>query len=192
MHASIRDRTILQLVQDRAGVPAFDQGGSPEFGLIAGLKGSPGAQREQLTKRLLATNPNRDEFLFSNASIPIAIAIAETTPERIRARLTGQVETLLQDRAGLPEERLAQEIALLVTKADIREELDRLEAHCQGARELLASNEPVGRKLDFLTQEFNRESNTLCSKASDVALTRIGLELKSVVEQLREQVQNIE
>lgn len=81
---------------------------------------------------------------------------------------------------------------MLVTKADIREELDRLRAHCEGAKDLIAAGEPVGRKLDFLTQEFNRESNTLCSKASDVTLTRIGLELKSVVEQMREQVQNIE
>lgn len=121
-----------------------------------------------------------------------AVALAETTPEKIRARLTKQVETLLEDKASLPEERIAQEIALLVTKADVREELDRLKAHCDGARDLIGLGEPVGRKLDFLTQEFNRESNTLCSKASDVALTRIGLELKSVVEQFREQVQNIE
>lgn len=119
-------------------------------------------------------------------------ALAETLPETLRARLMKQVDALLEDRGGLPEERLAQEVALLVTKADVREELDRLAAHCDAARELLAAGEPVGRKLDFLTQEFNREANTLCSKAADVGLTRIGLELKSVVEQFREQVQNIE
>ena len=121
-----------------------------------------------------------------------AVTLAEKNPEKLRTRLMDQLDELLKGNSGLPEERLAQEIAVLVTKADIREELDRLRAHCDGARDLIAANEPVGRKLDFLTQEFNRESNTLCSKASDVTLTRIGLELKSVVEQMREQVQNIE
>lgn len=121
-----------------------------------------------------------------------ATAIAQKTPEKLRTRLMDQLGELLKGGSGLPEERLIQEIALLVSKADIREELDRLRAHCEGAKELIGADEPVGRKLDFLTQEFNRESNTLCSKASDVTLTRIGLELKSVVEQMREQVQNIE
>ena len=93
---------------------------------------------------------------------------------------------------SLSEERLAQEAALLATKADVREEIDRLNAHVAQARELFAGKEPAGRRLDFLTQEFNREANTLCSKAADVALTRIGLELKAVIDQLREQIQNVE
>ncbi|NJO37990.1 MAG: DUF1732 domain-containing protein [Rhizobiales bacterium] len=88
--------------------------------------------------------------------------------------------------------RLAQEAALLAIKADIREELDRLVAHVEQARTLLASQGPVGRRLDFLTQEFNREANTLCSKAQDMGLKRLGLDLKSVIDQLREQVQNVE
>lgn len=93
----------------------------------------------------------------------------------------------------MPEERLAQEAAMLMTKADIREELDRLAAHTQAARELLAKAEgPVGRRLDFLCQEFNREANTLCSKSPDTDLTTLGLDLKTVIDQLREQVQNIE
>lgn len=121
-----------------------------------------------------------------------AAKIASKTPEKLRTRLMDQLDELLEGKSGLPEDRLAQEVAVLVTKADIREELDRLLAHCEGAKELIAASEPVGRKLDFLTQEFNRESNTLCSKAADVTLTRIGLDLKSVVEQMREQVQNIE
>lgn len=121
-----------------------------------------------------------------------AAAIAQKQPEKLRTRFTDQLDELLGGKSDLPEVRLAQEIAILVTKADIREELDRLAAHCEGAKELIATEEPVGRKLDFLTQEFNRESNTLCSKAADVTLTRIGLDLKSVVEQMREQVQNIE
>jgi uncharacterized protein (TIGR00255 family) len=92
----------------------------------------------------------------------------------------------------LPEERLAQEAMLLATKADIREELDRLTAHIASARQLIAAGGPVGRKLDFLAQEFNREANTLCSKSNAVELTGIGLDLKAVIDQLREQVQNIE
>ena len=82
--------------------------------------------------------------------------------------------------------------ALLAAKADVREELDRLAAHVEAARELLASGEAVGRRLDFLCQEFNREANTLCSKSTDLELTRVGLALKALIDQLREQVQNIE
>ena len=117
-------------------------------------------------------------------------AVAE--PEAIRARLKTQIAELMSAEPGLPEDRLAQEVALLATKQDVREELDRLVAHVAQARELLADSGPVGRRLDFLTQEFNREANTLCSKAGNVELTRIGLELKAVIDQLREQVQNIE
>ena len=117
---------------------------------------------------------------------------AAAQPEALKARLREQVAALLEASPALPEERLAQEAALLATKADVREELDRLAAHIEGARELLAAGGAVGRRLDFLCQELNRESNTLCAKASDMALTRIGLDLKSTVEQLREQVQNIE
>jgi uncharacterized protein (TIGR00255 family) len=92
----------------------------------------------------------------------------------------------------LPEEKIAQEIALLTTKSDVREELDRLSAHIGAARALLAEGAAVGRKLDFLMQEFNREANTLCSKSASLPLTSIGLALKAAIEQLREQVQNIE
>ena len=91
-----------------------------------------------------------------------------------------------------PEERLAQELALLLTKADVREEIDRLKAHLAQARDLFAAKGAQGRRLDFLAQEFNREANTLCSKSSEIELTRIGLELKAVIDQLREQVQNVE
>jgi uncharacterized protein (TIGR00255 family) len=92
----------------------------------------------------------------------------------------------------LSEERLAQETVLLVSKADLREELDRLKAHLEAARGLMTAPGGVGRKLDFLCQEFNREANTLCSKSQDIELTRIGLDLKATIEQFREQVQNIE
>lgn len=112
--------------------------------------------------------------------------------EAVQARLRLQVADLMATNPALSEERLAQEAVLLATKADIREELDRLGAHVAAARALLRDGGPVGRKLDFLSQEFNREANTLCSKSNDVALTAIGLDLKAAIDQLREQVQNIE
>jgi uncharacterized protein (TIGR00255 family) len=121
-----------------------------------------------------------------------ADARAVVAPEAIRNKLEAQVTELLADRAEMPEERIIQEVAMLAGKADIREELDRLRAHIAQARTLLAEGISVGRKLDFLAQEFNREANTLCSKSSDTELTRIGLDLKAAIEQLREQVQNIE
>jgi uncharacterized protein (TIGR00255 family) len=113
-------------------------------------------------------------------------------PEAIRERLRLLLDELLAADRALPEERLAQEAALLVGKADIREELDRLRAHIEAANDLLADGAAIGRRFDFLCQEFNREANTLCSKSADVELTRIGLELKATIEQLREQIQNVE
>jgi uncharacterized protein (TIGR00255 family) len=121
---------------------------------------------------------------------------AEASPSRsieaIRARLAEQVKELIATSSTLDPERLHQEAALLAAKADVREELDRLHAHVSAARGLLRNGGAVGRKLDFLAQEFNREANTLCSKSNDVALTTIGLALKTAVDQFREQVQNIE
>ncbi len=113
-------------------------------------------------------------------------------PEAIKARLAEKLAALLDEGTGLPEDRIAQEVAVLAVKADVREELDRLRAHLVGARELLDGGEAVGRRLDFLCQEFNREANTLCSKSNDLSLTRIGLDLKAVIDQFREQVQNVE
>lgn len=111
-------------------------------------------------------------------------------PEAIRERLAASVAALSE--TGLDPQRLHQEAVLLAAKADVREELDRLRAHLSAAGELLAAGGAVGRRLDFLSQEFAREANTLCAKANDVALSRIGLDLKAVVEQFREQVQNVE
>ena len=113
-------------------------------------------------------------------------------PELLRAKLLAQLAGLLGSGHNLPEDRLAQEVALLATKADVREELDRLSAHIAAAKALLSEGANIGRKFDFLMQEFNREANTLCSKSVSIALTNIGLALKAAVEQLREQVQNIE
>ena len=121
-----------------------------------------------------------------------AADLAALQPDAIRQRLAKQVAALVEDIGELDRDRLAQEAAVLMTKADVREELDRLTAHIEAARDLLGQDEPVGRRLDFLCQEFNREANTLCSKSSDTDLTRVGLDLKAVIEQFREQVQNIE
>jgi uncharacterized protein (TIGR00255 family) len=121
-----------------------------------------------------------------------AAAAAAAQPAAIKARLENLVKALIETVPALPEERLAHEAALLVAKADIREELDRLKAHLDAARALLAEGEAIGRRFDFLCQEFNREANTLCSKSADLELTRLGLALKAAIEQLREQVQNIE
>ena len=117
---------------------------------------------------------------------------AAAQPAAIRERLKTNVQALLDVSPALPEERLAQEAAILATKTDVREELDRLSAHVHQARALLNGGGVVGRRLDFLCQEFNREANTLCSKSAEMVLTQTGLELKAVIDQFREQVQNIE
>jgi uncharacterized protein (TIGR00255 family) len=117
---------------------------------------------------------------------------ATLQPAALRQRLEEQVAEILAAVPPLTEERLSQEVALLLVKADVREEIDRVRVHVEAARELLAQDGPCGRRLDFLCQEFNREANTLCSKAADVELTRIGLELKAAIDQFREQTQNVE
>lgn len=113
-------------------------------------------------------------------------------PEAIRAKLADQIRVLMDTGANFDPDRLHQEALMIASKVDVREELDRLVTHVAAARAMLAEGGAIGRRLDFLAQEFNRETNTLCSKANDVSLTAIGLELKGLVEQFREQVQNIE
>ncbi|MEJ8405007.1 YicC/YloC family endoribonuclease [Brevundimonas vesicularis] len=148
------------------------------------LKASRQNEGAQLT-------PVLDEFIARIEAL-VAQAEGEATAqvEAIRDRFTRRISELAPDAPGL-EERIFLEAAALATKADVREELDRLTAHVASARQLVASA-PAGRKLDFLMQEFMREANTLCSKSATTALTGIGLELKAVIEQLREQVQNVE
>jgi uncharacterized protein (TIGR00255 family) len=130
------------------------------------------------------------------ADIERLVAHVERSPARapaaIRQRLREQVARLVENGMTLDETRLYQEAALLAARADVEEELKRLTAHIAAARALLDSDEPAGRRLDFLAQEFNREANTLCSKAYDADTTRAGLDLKAVIDQMREQVQNIE
>ena len=127
--------------------------------------------------------------------IELLVQRAEIHPARSRDTILNKLRQQVADLAAditLPEDRLAQEALLLATKADIREELDRLTAHIASARQLIRGGGAVGRRLDFLAQEFNREANTLCSKSNAVELTAIGLDLKAAIDQLREQVQNIE
>lgn len=127
-----------------------------------------------------------------DALIAQARTLAAAQPEAQRARFRQQVQEVMAGLPPLSEERLAQELALIIAKGDVREELDRLTAHVAATRALLTEGGAIGRKLDFLCQELHREANTICSKSQDLALTAVGLELKAVVEQLREQVQNIE
>lgn len=117
--------------------------------------------------------------------------IFETLPEKLKEKLFTQIKTI-SDEININEDRIAQEIVLLVTRADIKEEIDRLKTHIKSAYNLLETNDAVGRRLDFLCQELNREANTTCSKACDISITNLGMDLKALIEQFREQVQNIE
>lgn len=156
---------------------------------LAGLVAARGREGAQLATILAA-------LLDEIAALREAAATeAATQPEAQRQRLMENLAKLLGEgdlRARIPEERLAQEVAMLAQRSDVREELDRLSAHVAEARRLLAAGDAVGRKLEFLTQEFVREANTLCSKSASVGLTRLGLELKAAIERLREQAANVE
>jgi uncharacterized protein (TIGR00255 family) len=153
------------------------------LGSMLAMRGEEGARLGNVLSQQISTI----EDLCNEAG-----KVSALRPEFIRKRLKEQVESLLEDVPSLSAERLEQEAALLMTKADISEELDRLAAHVSAARDLMGQDAAIGRKLDFLCQEFNREANTLCSKSGDVELTRIGLDMKAMIEQFREQVQNIE
>jgi uncharacterized protein (TIGR00255 family) len=152
------------------------------FDALARARAAEGAKLAEV----LARTANEIGRLIEDAR-----RLAATQPQAIRDRLRAQLSELLET-AGPGDERIAQEIALLAARADVREELDRLHAHMEEAQRLITSNEMVGRKLDFLSQELNREANTLCSKSADIALTRIGLALKAAIDQFREQAQNVE
>jgi uncharacterized protein (TIGR00255 family) len=150
---------------------------------LVAARAAEGARLQEVIEKQLASI----EALVSQATAAMA-----RQPEQLAARLKEQIARLDEAGATLDPERLHQEALLLAAKADIQEELDRLRAHVSATNELIASGQPAGRKLEFLAQEFNREANTTCSKASDIELSRIGLDLKSVIDQLREQVANIE
>lgn len=182
---------VLRAAQVASGPPA------PSPALKAAVLAGFGQALDQLEAGRLAEGARLaavlggflDEIVRLRAE---AEAAAEDQPRLQRARMLENVRALLAEGMTLPEERIAQEVALLASRSDVREELDRLASHIDAARALLAEGLLVGRKLDFLMQEFNREANTLCSKSASVPLTAIGLSLKAVIEQLREQVQNVE
>ncbi len=156
--------------------------------LALALEGLLQGRREegQVLTRVLGTLTDRIDQLVAEAA-----TLAEGQPQVIRDRFARRMSELAGDTPGL-EERIVQEAAAMAVKADVREELDRLAGHVEGARVMLSGDGAVGRKLDFLTQEFMREANTLCSKSALGALTTVGLDLKATIEQFREQVQNVE
>jgi len=132
-----------------------------------------------------------DEIGQIEGMVVEAESLSAGAPEALKARIRDQVALLTADANSLNPDRLHQEAVIAATRADVREELDRLRSHIASARALIGSGDAVGRRLDFLSQEFNREANTLCSKAFDRRLTTIGMELKAVIDQFREQVQNL-
>ncbi len=145
-------------------------------------------QREGVTLgQILSQRMDEIESLAKKAE-----AAPGRKPDAIRARLAEQIAALLESSDRFDPDRLNQEAIMIAAKADIREELDRIASHISQAREMIGKGGPVGRRLDFLAQEFNREVNTCCSKSNDLELTNVGLEMKNVVEQFREQVQNLE
>jgi uncharacterized protein (TIGR00255 family) len=158
-------------------------------GFVLALEGLAAARREEGARLGGTLAALLDEIAALRAT---AAEQAAGQPAAHRARLVETLHELLRDGPELPEERLAQEVALLAARSDVREELDRLAGHIEAARALLAEGATVGRRLDFLAQEFNREANTLCSKSASLPLTATGLALKAAIEQFREQVQNIE
>jgi uncharacterized protein (TIGR00255 family) len=158
-------------------------------GFLAALAGLAQAREAEGARLAVILAAQLDEIA---ALCRAAHAEAADQPAAQQARMLQTVQALLAELPALPAERIAQEVAVLAAKSDVREELDRLGAHIEAARALLAETDPVGRRFDFLVQEFNREANTLCSKSASVALTAVGLKLKAALEQLREQVQNIE
>jgi uncharacterized protein (TIGR00255 family) len=155
-------------------------------GLLAEFTASRQAEGQALAT-ILTAQVDRIAALTADAASQMA-----AYPDHVSDTLRAGLARLLDASEGLDEVRIAQELALLAVKTDVQEELDRLAAHAQAARDLLATPGPVGRKFDFLTQEFMREANTLCSKSPTLAMIRIGLDLKTVIDQMREQVQNVE
>src|SRR5262249_53167501 len=191
------------LLRVRGVIEEEDEGEESEEA-VAALDKALGATLEETLKALAAARAAEGKALARviDGHITEIEELCRRAAERaqaqigtVRARFDSQLAELLERAPQLSEERFAQEVAVLVGKADVREELDRLGAHIVQARGLLAEarpDNPVGRKFDFLCQEFNREANTLCSKSADIELTRIGIDLKGAIERMREQVQNVE
>jgi uncharacterized protein (TIGR00255 family) len=182
-------RGVIEMVDDEDAAVADERRAAIAAGWAVTLDRLAASRAEEGDKldAVLGTLLGELTVLVASASNSAA-----GQPEALRKRLEQTLADLSALVPTMPQERVAQELALMVGRADIREELDRLRAHLTQAGDLLRQGEGVGRQLDFLCQELNREANTLCSKSADIELTRIGLALKAAVEQFREQVQNVE
>ncbi|MCW2245778.1 uncharacterized protein (TIGR00255 family) [Azospirillum fermentarium] len=189
LDALLSVRGIIETVEEDESDARTKLEGAVKAGLAEVTRKLAAARAEEGARLLTVLSGHLDEIARLTEA---AAANVTTQPEALREKLRAQVQALLEMVPALSEDRLAQEAALLIARGDVREELDRLRAHVEQARALLAEGGAIGRRLDFLCQEFNREANTLCSKSQDVDLTRIGLSLKATIEQFREQVQNIE
>ena len=180
----LRPAAAIQSEQSAAAQAKSVQAGFTQaLAALVAARQSEGARLAEILHRQLAE---------ITALCQTAATQAAEQPALQQARMLESVKALLQSIPALPEDRIAQEVAILASKSDVREELDRLDAHLHAAHALLAEAGNIGRRFDFLVQEFNREANTLCSKSASVPLTATGLKLKAAIEQLREQVQNVE
>jgi uncharacterized protein (TIGR00255 family) len=182
-------RGVVEMAEDEADTVVEERRQAILGGWIMALDRLAIARTEE-GARLAAVL--RGQIAEITALVKAATDCAAAQPAAIRARLQTMLANVADLVPGMLVDRVAQEMALLIARSDVREELERLRAHIEQAADLLQQEEAVGRRLDFLCQEFNREANTLCSKSADIELTRIGLALKAAVEQFREQVQNIE
>ena len=182
-------RGVVETVEDEDETVIEARRHAVLAGWSAALDQLADARTEEGTRIAALLRSQLDEMAVLVAA---AEGSAAAQPAALRERLRTVLASLADLMPSMPEERVAQEVAVLAARSDIREEIERLRAHIEQAGELLQQDEAVGRRLDFLCQELNREANTLCSKSSDIELTRIGLSLKAVIEQFREQVQNIE
>ncbi|MGC2202501.1 MAG: YicC/YloC family endoribonuclease [Stellaceae bacterium] len=182
-------RGVVEIVEDELDGVADERRQAVLAGWSIGLDRLTAARTEEGVRLYAVLG---DQIAEMRGMIEAAAACAAAQPEAIRERLEKMLASVADLVPGMPADRIAQEMAILIARSDVREELERLRAHVQQAAELLECSEAVGRRLDFLCQELNREANTLCSKSADIELTRAGLSLKAAIEQLREQVQNIE
>ncbi|MBV9827345.1 MAG: YicC family protein [Alphaproteobacteria bacterium] len=182
-------RGVIDTVDDEPDAVTEARRAAVLAGWTLALERLAQARAEEGARLLAVLSAQRQELA---TLVTAATTCAATQPEALRTRLTAQLRELQSLAPTMPEERVAQELAMLATRADVREELDRLRAHLAQIGDLLQRDDPVGRQLDFLCQELNREANTLCSKSADIELTRLGLGMKATIEQFREQVQNLE
>lgn len=180
-------RGVLEQASPEDETDALAQALQDDFASVVDAFVAMRAHEGAALSDLLAGHFDRIESLTAEAT-----RVLDNRRDAMGDALRAQLQRLRDAEVQMDEQRMTQELALIAVKADVTEELDRLTAHVAAARDLLKADGPAGRKLDFLAQEFNREANTLCSKSQNAALTSVGLDLKAVIEQMREQVQNLE